>query len=196
MVDAFLSAHGHDPGPTQRPVLAGLFGGALGSVPAAVLLWASGSLGIESSLLHVSQSSTLVIGTLVMALAGAVYGRVFGRGANDACGGWLFGMAYGFLLWAGGATMILPAISGGTAPAGEAAIGIVLALLLWGTMLGGTFPLVHRRLHVRVDRSPASAPLGPNAASSRSTRNFRQTGRESGRGGAGGPRPSGGAVPN
>ncbi len=32
-------------------------------------------------------------------LAGVLYGQMFQRAANDRHGGWLFGLAYGFLIW-------------------------------------------------------------------------------------------------
>lgn len=100
-----------------------------------------------------------------MAAAGALYGRLFGRGANDLRGGWLFGMAYGFLLWMAGAVMILPLLGGGQAPAGTAAMGIPAARGL-GSDDGLLFPYVHRPLHVTtlsVDRILRSN-LGPNSA--------------------------------
>src|SRR3546814_1965079 len=82
-----------------------------------------------------------------MALAGGIYGRLFQRGANDRRGGWLFGMAFGFLLWTAGTVLTLPLLSGGRVPAGTAAIGVFLSLVIWGTTVGGLFPYVHRPLH-------------------------------------------------
>ena len=171
-MSSFLSAHGFDPGPTQRPVLAGLIAGGLGAIPATGLLVAFGSLAVETRILGLSVSPTLVAGGTAMAVAGALYGRLFRRGANDRRGGWLFGMAYGFLLWATGAVMALPLLSGGEAPAGTAAIGFFLSLVLWGAAMGALFPHVHRPLHVGADRAEAwSLPqLGPGAAASRRRR--------------------------
>ena len=62
--------------------------------------------------------------------------------------------------------MILPALGGGRAPAGTAAIGIFLALLVWGAAVGLLFPAVHRRLHRKTDRMMESdrPPFGPSAA--------------------------------
>ena len=163
-MSGFLSAHGYDPGPAQRPALAGLLAGLLGTIPATLVLIAFASLAVEAALLGLSTAATFAAGSAVMAVAGSLYGRLFGRGANDRRGSWLFGMAYGFLLWTAGAVMVLPLLSGGTAPAGTAAIGIFLALVTWGAAMGALFPHVHRPLHVRTDRADALARLGPGAA--------------------------------
>lgn len=168
----FLGAHGFDPGPTQRPALAGLIAGLLGTIPATGLLVAFGSLSVETGLLRLSMPATLAAGAAAMAVAGGVYGQLFGRGANDRRGGWLFGMAYGFLLWTAGAVMVLPLLSGGNAPAGTAAIGIFLSLVIWGAAMGALFPYVHRPLHVGTDRADAlsRARFGPDAAATRKPR--------------------------
>ena len=164
---SFLSAHGLDPGPTQRPIPAGLLSGALATLPATLMLAWSGALHAEAEILGLSLGATLGIGCAIMAAAGGVYGRLFGRGANDGRGGWLFGMAYGFLLWMAGAVLLLPLISGGEAPAGYAAIGIFVSLLLWGTAMGGIFTHVHRRLHVDISdpEMRTRSKLGSEAAS-------------------------------
>ena len=65
-----------------------------------------------------SSLATLAAGWAVMAIAGAAYARFFGRAANAVRGGWLFGMSFGFALWAAGAVLVLPLFSGGRAPAG------------------------------------------------------------------------------
>ena len=44
----FLSAHGYDPGPTQRPLLSGALAGLLATAPAIALLAAFGSLAVPS----------------------------------------------------------------------------------------------------------------------------------------------------
>jgi hypothetical protein len=103
-----------------------------------------------------------------MALAGAIYARLFGRAANVIRGGWLFGMAFGFALWAAGAVLVLPLASGGKAPAGQAAIGVFLSLVAWGAALGSVHPFVHRPLHERLET--ASRRMGPSVGTSRSRR--------------------------
>jgi len=160
----FLSAHGFDPGPTQRPQLAGALSGMIATVPAIAILYAFGSLSVEARVLGLSDPLTVAAGVPVMAAAGALYGRLFGRAANGVRGGWVFGMAFGFALWAAGAVMILPLASGGRAPAGESAIGVFLSLIAWGAALGGVHPHVHRPLHTSLETASRGADVGPSAA--------------------------------
>ena len=160
---AFLGAHGYDPGPTQRPVLAGAIAGLLATIPAIGLLHLFGSLAVEARILGTSVAATIAAGWAIMAVAGAVYSRLFGRAANDRRGGWLFGMAFGFVVWAAGAVLVLPIAGGGEAPAGDAALGVFLSLVLWGGTLGALLPFVHRPLHKTIESeagSPASGPSG------------------------------------
>ena len=164
----FLSAHGYDPGPTQRPLIAGAISGVLATVPAVAILYAFGSLGVEARILGLSEPATVGAGWVAMAVAGALYGQLFGRAANERRGGWLFGMAFGFALWAAGAVMVLPIASGGQAPAGEAAIGVFLSLVAWGAALGVIYPFVNRPLHERLET--AAKRMGPNVATSRTNR--------------------------
>ena len=163
-MQGFLSAHGYDPGPTQRPLLAGALTSLLATIPAVALLYGFGALEVEARILKLSAIETLVVGELVMALAGALYARLFGRAANDPRGGWLFGMASGFALWAAGAVMVLPLASGGLAPAGTAALGVFLSLIVWGAALGGLLPFVHRPLHQTIEEAAKHASAGPSAA--------------------------------
>jgi hypothetical protein len=160
----FLAAHGYDPGPSQRPILAGAISGALGTVPAIGVLIAFGSLKVEAEILGMSSLLTLGIGLAVMAVAGAAYARIFGRAANSPKGGWLFGMSFGFALWAAGAVLVLPLISGGRTPAGHAAAGVALSLLVWGFATGILMPFVHRPLHEDLDTASKRSELGPEAA--------------------------------
>lgn len=134
----FLSAHGYDPGPTQRPLIAGAISGVLATVPAIAILYAFGSLRVEAGILGLPQMLTVVAGWIVMAAAGAVYGRLFGRAANDRRGGWLFGMAFGFALWAGGAVMVLPLASGGKVPGRSRDWRVPLAGYLGGCLGRGS----------------------------------------------------------
>jgi hypothetical protein len=160
------AAHGDDPGPTQRPLLAGAISGVLATIPAIAFLYAFGSLAVEARILGLSELLTIAVGLPVMAAAGAVYSRVFGRAANDVRGGWLFGMAFGFALWAAGAVMVLPLASGGEAPAGHAAIGVFLSLVVWGAALGAAHPFVHRPLHESIESASKREEVGPSAAAS------------------------------
>ena len=161
LMASFLSSHGYDPGPSQRPLPAGLIAGLLATAPAVVLLHVFGSLDVEARILGISVAGTIAAGCVVMAIAGAVYARLFGRAANDPRGGWLFGMAFGFVLWTAGAVLILPIVSGGAAPAGDAALGVLLALVLWGAVLGALLPFVHRPLHKSIASESRRASIGP-----------------------------------
>jgi hypothetical protein len=166
-MSGFLSAHGYDPGPTQRPFAAGAIGGLLATAPAVALLHLFGSLAIESRILGLSVGTTIVAGCVVMAVAGAVYARSLGRAANDIRGGWLFGMAFGFALWAAGAVFILPVVGDGQLPAGAAATGVFVSLVVWGGSLGGLLPLVQRRVHLSLDEAGIGENLGPSRAAQR-----------------------------
>ena len=161
---SFLSAHGYDPGPSQRPLTAGAISGVLATAPAVAVLIAFGSLRVEAMILGMSSLLTLAVGWPVMAIAGALYARLFGRAANNLHGGWLFGLAFGFALWAGGAVLILPLLSGGRSPAGMAALGVALSMLLWGIAIGIMLPFVHRPLHESLESGSRHAEVGPNAA--------------------------------
>jgi hypothetical protein len=162
----FLSAHGFDPGPTQRPLLAGAISGVIATAPAIALLVMFGSLHVEAEVLGISELKTVALGWPIMALAGATYARLFGRAANDPRGGWLFGMAFGFALWAAGAVMILPIVSGGLTLAGRPAVGTFAALVAWGAALGALVPFVHRPLHEDIETGAEHRSVGPGAATS------------------------------
>lgn len=160
----FLSAHGYTPGPTQRPLTAGALTSLLATIPAVALLYGTGALEVEARILRLSVIETLAAGEVVMAVAGAVYARLFGRAANDHRGGWLFGMAFGFALWAAGAVMVLPLAGGGEAAAGGAALGLFLSLVLWGAALGLLLPFVHHPFHQDIEEAAKRAEAGPGAA--------------------------------
>jgi len=160
----FLAAHGYDPGPSQRPFLAGAISGIIATVPAIGILHWFGSLEVEAEILGLSTFATLCAGWLLMAAAGAAYARLFGRAANVVRGGWLFGMVFGFALWAAGGVMVLPLVSGGQAPAGRAALGLALSMLGWGLATGILVPFVHRPLHESLEKGSRHPEVGPNAA--------------------------------
>ena len=163
----FLSAHGYDPGPTQRPLLTGAIGGLLATIPALTILYIFGSLQVEARILGLSVLATVALGLPVMASAGAIYARLFGRAANNSHGGWLFGMAFGFVLWMAGGMMVLPLVSGGLAPAGTAAIGLFLSLIAWGTALGLLVPYLHRPLVDAIAKGAQLHEVGPVAAATK-----------------------------
>jgi predicted secreted protein len=161
---SFLAAHGYDPGPTQRPLLAGAVSGLLATAPAIAILHAFGSLEVEARILGLSIVATILAGSVLMSVAAAFYARLFGRAANDAHVGWLFGMAFGFALWATGAVMVLPIASGGLAPAGIPAAGVFLSLVIWGATLGAVLPFVHRPMQASIEKAAQRAESGPSAA--------------------------------
>jgi hypothetical protein len=160
----FLAAHGYDPGPSQRPLLSGAISGVVATVPAIGVLIGFGSLRVEAEILGMSELATLVAGWVIMAVAGAAYARLFGRAANELRGGWLFGMSFGFGLWAAGAVLLLPLISDGRAPAGPAATGVAVSLLVWGFSAGLLVPFVHRPLHESLEEASKRREVGPDAA--------------------------------
>jgi hypothetical protein len=168
-MSGFLGAHGYDPGPTQRPLTAGAIGGLLATVPVIALLHLFGSLPVEARILGLSIAATIVGGGLAMSLAGAFYSRLLGRAANDVRGGWLFGMAFGFAFWAAGAVFILPILGNGQLPAGAPAIGVFLALVLWGGCLGGLLPFIQRRLQLNLEEPRIADHLGASLAAKSSS---------------------------
>lgn len=167
MIHGFLDAHGYDPGPSQRPLLSGALSGIIGTVPAIAVLVAFGSLSVEAHILGISPIATLGIGWVAMALAGAAYAGFFGRAANAPRGGWLFGMAFGFALWAAGAVLVLPLVTGGRTPAGWQAVGVAVSLIAWGLATGILVPFVHRPLHESIESASKHAAVGPDAAAAK-----------------------------
>lgn len=170
----FLAAHGYDPGPTQRPLTAGAISGVAAALPAVGVLWWFGSISVEAAILSLSLAATLGLGFVTMAVAGAVYGRIFGRAANDRRGGWLLGMAFGFALWSAGAVLVLPLWSGGRTPGGPAAVGVCLSLLVWGCALGVLMPIIHPYLHERLEHVSTKSEVGPDAAASNTSERSRK----------------------
>ena len=160
-----LRAHGLDAGPTQRPLLAGAIAGLIADIPAIALLGRFGSLG---TLGPATGTSPLVAGLAygaMMLLGGVLYGWLFQRAANDPRGGWLFGLAFGFVLWMLGPIPLLQWLPDQPVLSGRPALGLLLGQLLWGFVLGVVFPFVHRRLHVSLDGGPSFSlrSVGPEA---------------------------------
>jgi len=97
-------------------------------------------------------------------VAGLIYGAVFRRAANDRRAGGLLGISYGFVLWIAAPVVALPLARASSMAAGHAAIGFVLAFLIWGLATGILFPHVHRPLQAGLDGKPGSAHrFGPEA---------------------------------
>lgn len=162
----FVRAHGYDPGPTQRPLLAGGIAGALATVPTGAVLVAFGSFeaaAAEVLRLPLAWTAALVFASFI--LGGLLYGAFFRRAANDRRAGWLLGMAYGFVLWIAAPIVVLPLFRGPAMAGGLAATGIFVGFLAWGLVAGLLFPFVHKPLQAGVEaRAGRSKRFGPDAA--------------------------------
>jgi hypothetical protein len=155
---AFIRAHGLDPSPTQRPGLAGLVAGAIAAAPALGVFAALGTPGALASSLGTAPLWIAAGVAAAMALAGALYGRIFLRAANDRCGGWLFGLGYGFLLWMLVPATALQAVLGRPAALGRPAQGLLAGHLAYGLALGLLYPVAHG--WVRRDLAKSLVPRG------------------------------------
>jgi hypothetical protein len=150
-----LQAHGLDAGPTQRPLLAGAVSAVIASGPALLVLLAFGStepLG--------SPTFALIGYGLMNIHAGVIYAWLFQRAANDARGGWLFGISFGFIVWMLIPVPLLQWLPEHPALIGYPAVGLFLAELLWGLFLGFVFPFVSRRFRIDI----RTIQIGPEAA--------------------------------
>jgi hypothetical protein len=161
-----LQAHGLDAGPTQRPLLAGALGGVIATAPALVVLVVFQSLNEPARAAGTSVVSAGGAYVGLMLLGGVLYGWLFQRAANDPWGGWLFGLAFGFVVWMLGPIPLLQWLPDEPILRGYPAAGLLLAQLLWGFTLGVVFPPIHRRLHAGLDNQSVSGPgiIGPEAA--------------------------------
>lgn len=173
----FLRAHGVDPGPLQRPILAGLLSGLVASLPAGwVFVWFGSFRVVADQVMRLPTATTAVVLLAAFTASGALYGLTFRRAANDRRGGWLFGAAFGFLLWMVAPVVVLPVIGGSVMAAGTAATGFFICFLVWGATLGAVFPLVHRPLQGRMDRvrrPPAPGGAKPGRLLRRTPRRWR-----------------------
>lgn len=166
-VIGFVRAHGYDPGPTQRPLLAGAVTGALATVPTGGVFVAFGSFQVAADdvlRLPAAWGAALIFASFT--LGGLLYGAFFQRAANDRRAGWLLGLAYGFVLWIAAPIVVLPLIRGPAMAGGIAATGIFVGFLTWGLAAGLLFPFVHKPLQagVGVKTGGAARRFGPDAA--------------------------------
>lgn len=150
-VSRFMRAHGHMPGPTQRPRTAGAISGVIAGLSAAPVLWRMDSITAISRSLGMAGWAVLALFLVSMLLLGGLYGQIFGRGANDRRGGWLLGLGYGFLLWLIGPVAVLQWLLPGGFVVGLPAMGLAAGQTLYGLVLGLVYPYVHdliqRELH-------------------------------------------------
>ncbi len=163
---SMLQAHGLDAGPTQRPLLAGAVAGLAAYLPATAVLIPFGSVDALGRATGVSNATAGVAFAGALLFGGLLYGWLFQRAANDPRGGWLFGLAFGFVLWMLGPIPILQWLPDRPTLSGNPAIGLLLGQLIWGLTLGVVFPFIHRRLHVRLADQPGfdAGRTGPEAA--------------------------------
>jgi hypothetical protein len=160
-----LQAHGLDAGPTQRPLLAGSAAGLVAAAPALAVMLQFGSLGAPARTMGTSPLTIAATQAGLLLLGGLLYGWLFQRAANDVRGGWLFGLAFGFILWMVGPIPLLQWLPDEPILRGYPAAGLLLAQLLWGLTLGLTYPIIQRRLQVRLgELNSAGVRVGPDAA--------------------------------
>jgi hypothetical protein len=145
----FMRAHGQEPAPGQRPIVAGALAGLCAGIAMLPLLFFSESVASLTAALGVSNEVVAGAYPALTTIAGGVYGAVFRRAANDRRGGWLFGISYGFLLWMVGPITLLQAILGRPLATGIAATGLLAANLLSGLILGLLFRPMHRVTQLR-----------------------------------------------
>jgi len=150
----YMRAHGNMPGPTQRPYMTGAIGGLLAEIPAAALLFWSGALESASRFFSINLWLTISLDAALMILAGTIYAAIFKRAANDRRGGWLFGAAYGFLLWMLTPFTLWQLITSRPIVVGTAAMGVFGARIVYGLILGLLYPHIHARLQKKLKSSP------------------------------------------
>jgi hypothetical protein len=129
-----------------------LLSGVIAELTALPLVWFSGALRELARSLGSTTWLALVIHVCLMTLAGALYGKIFMRAANDRRGGWLFGISFGFLLWMLGPVTILQWLLRRPAVIGVASIGLFAAQVLFGLLLGLLFPWIHSLIQRRTAR--------------------------------------------
>ena len=147
----YMRAHGNSPGPTHRPYLTGAVSAIAAAVPSLLVRWFFGSLESEQEALGIPLWATVLIDASILIVAGMAYSQIFQRAANDTCGGWLFGISYGFLIWMLGPITIWQLAAGNPLAVGPAAIGIFVAQLVYGLILGGLFPFLNRAVQKKMN---------------------------------------------
>ena len=149
----YMRAHGNTPGPTQRPLLTGAVSGLLAAIPAGLLLYASGGLVGGAERAGIDLAAAHAVHAVLMVLSGMLYAAVFKRAANDQKGGWLFGAAFGFLVWMFTPITIWQLFAPRPVAVGNAAIGLFAAHVLYGLVLGILYPRIHALVQSRMKRA-------------------------------------------
>lgn len=172
----FLAAHGFDPAPTQRPITAGALAGAVSAIPAGAVLVGFRTLQtVADDIFRLSRDLTAVIMLAGFVIAGALYGALLRRAASDRRGGWIFGTAFGFLLWILAPVVVLPLFGISAIAAGRAGVGFLIGFVGWGSMLGLIYPGAQKWLEAGLDGKVRHAigTLGPEAAADRLLKRWR-----------------------
>jgi hypothetical protein len=169
------SLHGRDPGPLQRPRLAGAITGAGAAFAISALVWGTGSAAPPAHAIGLPELWLVALSIIGLTVAGALYGTVFMRAANDRRGGWLFGLGWGFLTWALGPITLCQWLLGKIVATGSHAALLFLAHLLWGLALGLLFPLVEGRIEMTVENapSPRTKSLERKSSTEQAARNYK-----------------------
>jgi hypothetical protein len=162
---SMLVAHGLDPGPEQRPLLAGTLAGLAAALPTLAVLDGFDWLAVLGGASGAGRLAVALACGAALAAGGFLYGAVFRRAANDRAAGWLFGMAFGFLLWMMLPLPLLQWLPERPVFVGRPAMGLLLGALVWGAAMGAAFPVVHRPLRAGLGAAPQSdRRTGPEAA--------------------------------
>jgi hypothetical protein len=132
----FMLAHGQTPGPGERPRVAGSLAGAVAGIAALPLLKGTGAAAELADGLRTPGWTIQLLYLASAVIGGLIYSAAFGRAANDRRGGWLFGIAYGFLLWMVGPVALLQLAFRHQFVSGTAAMGVLGANLVSGLLLG------------------------------------------------------------
>lgn len=146
---------GRDPEPLQRPRLAGAIAAGIAAIPAAALVWLTGSAQMPARVIGVSEPLLVLLSTAGLAISGVIYGSIFLRAANDRRGGWLFGLGWGFLTWTLGPITLFQWLLGRPVAIGRHAAYLLAAHLLWGLLFGVVFPLVQNMVKRTIDNAPS-----------------------------------------
>lgn len=154
----YMRAHGNTPGPTHRPYLTGAISGLVAEVPSAALLIWSGAMASLARFLLTDLPIAVAFDTVVMVIAGIIYAMIFKRAANDRDGGWLFGISYGFLLWMFSPVTLWQLVSSSPIIIGKAAMGLFGAQVLYGLVLGFTYPRVHALVQSKLNQQGGTSP--------------------------------------
>ena len=147
----YLRAHGNTAGPLQRPFLTGAIGALIAFVPFEIVLRISGARSSIAGAFGRSMWESALISLIIMIVAGIAYAWIFKRAANDCQGGWMFGASFGFLVWLVAPITLWQLISGTAVAVGTAATGLFGAHVVYGLVLGLTFPWIHFLIQSRLE---------------------------------------------